>query len=130
MKRARNWFGCGLVWIAGCAPQGISGGTTGQIRTESSPLADVQITVYRVEGTDIHEAGFGISNPDGEFSLVRTGAAGPLWLEPGEYRFTLESVGPVFMKWSPEYATAARSPLQQQWGPADHNLDLVVPVPR
>jgi hypothetical protein len=62
--------------------------------------------------------------------LVREKAAGPLWLEPGEYSFTLESNGSVPFAWPAEYQDPSRTPLKRDWTTADRILELDVPEPR
>jgi hypothetical protein len=67
--------------------------------------------------------GFAVTSLDGSFELVLNGARGPLWLSPGEYRFTLESAGsPVQLPH--EFAGPDTTPLSVVWSADDGDLDL------
>jgi hypothetical protein len=79
-----------LVMASGCGDGSVTGGTTGILRIGGEVGTDVQTTVYTSDGAPL---GFGVTRADGSFKLVTNGATGPLWLEPGDYRFTVESVG-------------------------------------
>ncbi|MFN0054763.1 MAG: hypothetical protein ACKV0T_21535, partial [Planctomycetales bacterium] len=102
------------------------GGTTGILQSAGEPLGDVQVTVYRMEGGTPQLKGSAITRLDGTFELVTKGAQGPLWLSPGDYRFTLETAGsPV--EFPPEYAQAEMTPLVIQWSAKESELRLSVP---
>lgn len=88
----------GLVFLlgicVGCgAMKPVPGGTTGVVRTGADRLADIQVQVYAAASTEL--LGTGVSTVDGTFALREPGARGPLWLPAGDYRITVESVGPV-----------------------------------
>lgn len=62
---------------------------------------------------------------DGSFRLATDLDVEPLWLEPGDYRVTLESVGsPVAIP--AEYGDVDRTPLRIHWND-DEQLSLNVP---
>ncbi|TWT39358.1 hypothetical protein [Blastopirellula retiformator] len=102
-----------LLAMAGCGPTPVTGGATGRLTTGENPLAEMQVNVYRADGVDT-PIGFGTTAADGSFELVQPAAAGPLMLEPGKYRFTVESIGsPVMLP--KKYGSAASSPLEIDW---------------
>src|SRR5580765_446568 len=80
--------------LAGCGgTTPVVGGTKGVLQAGDELLGDIQITVHAKDGTAWKPLGFGVTAFDGSFELVTSGAKGPLWLSPGEYRCTLESAG-------------------------------------
>ena len=80
--------------LAGCGgATPVAGGTKGVLHAGDELLGDIQITVHAKDGTAWKPLGFGVTAFDGSFKLVTSGAKGPLWLSPGEYRCTLESAG-------------------------------------
>ena len=110
--------------LAGCGGvKPVTGGTQGTLKVGGQLLSDIQVTVHRVDGDTIESIGFGTTDNDGVFELVTNGAKGPLWLEEGEYRFTLESAGaPV--QFSPEYALPTKTPLRVSWAGSEQDLEL------
>jgi uncharacterized iron-regulated membrane protein len=139
----RDWLGLGgpaarvaasaaaLLWMAvlltGCGPTPITGGTPGTLRDAAQPLAEMQITIYRQEGSTWQPIGQAVTAADGKFELVTTSALGPLRLEAGDYRCTLESVGAP-ARIPAEYAQAGTTPLRPAWTADSRQLDLAVPV--
>lgn len=125
-----------LVLYAACVAIGcdgspaVSGGTEGVLRAGAVTLGEIQVTVHRMDGPTPRAVGFGVSGLDGRFNLIQNGAAGPLWLTPGEYRCTVESVGPDMLLFPPQYAKAESSPLKVVWSGTEQALDLDVPMPR
>lgn len=116
---------CLLLWIgvSGCGAHPISGGTPGILRGSDFALSDIQVTVHRLEQQKMSRIGFGVTVTEGEFELVTNEARGPLRLEPGEYRFTLESAGaPVLIP--AEYTQAETTPLRITWSKDDETIDL------
>lgn len=112
--------GCGGV-------KPVVGGTEGTLKVAHQLLSDIQVTVHQVEGGSTRPVGFGTTIADGTFKLVTNGARGPLWLNPGEYRFTLESAGaPV--EFPKEYTHADTTPLKLRWAGGDSDLELEVPT--
>lgn len=130
-----RWFPGGLLilvstLLTGCGgARHVAGGTTGMLHAGSVVLGDIHVTVHRVEGTTTDVVGMGVTQSSGHFELVQPGAKGPLHLTPGEYRVTVESVGPVPLRFPKEYALAEKTPLQVAWTAANSQLDLEVPLP-
>jgi hypothetical protein len=111
----------------GCGPQPISGGAKGLLRAGGQPLSEVQVTIHQAAGNDWRPIGFGVTSSDGTFELVTMNAEGALWLAPGEYRCTLESVGaPVQIP--REYATPETTPLAVDYVATDQSIDLAAPA--
>jgi hypothetical protein len=101
----------------------VAGGTRGMLRMGDELTSDIQVTVHQVDGGSTRPVGFGVTSLDGSFELVTNGAQGPLWLAPGEYRFTLESAGsPVRLPG--EFARPDTTPLAVEWSADDGDLDL------
>lgn len=118
-----------LLLLVGCGRSTlpVPGGTPGSLRSGSSPLSDVQVTVHQTEGTSFRPLGFGVSGSDGSFQLYTTGASGPLVLTPGDYVCTLESAGaPVQIPAA--FAQPATSPLKINWTATSDKLDLEMPA--
>ncbi len=130
-----RWISCGVLAVLttlliGCGgAQHVAGGTTGTLHAGSVLLGDIQVTVHRVTGATAEVIGLGITQASGHFELVLPGAKGPLHLTPGEYRITVESVGPVPLRFPKEYASAEKTPLLVKWTDDNTQLDLEVPPP-
>lgn len=127
-----NSFCCAVLLfamaLAGCdGVKPVTGGTKGTLRCGGELLGETQVNVYRLEGTSLQLAGFGVTNLDGSFELVTNGAKGALRLTPGEYRFTLESAGAPF-QFSHEYTQADSTPLKVSWSAGDVDLKLEIPA--
>lgn len=116
---------CGL--FAGCRPQPVPGGTEGVVRVGTTRLADIHVQVFPADGAA--PVGFGVSEPDGAFELRQPHAAGPLWLPAGEYRVTIESVGPTPLVFPAEYNRPETTPLVIHWTGEEQMLDLELPEP-
>ena len=113
-----------FAMIAGCSPGPITGGTSGVLRTDGNPLADVQITIYSTTNED-EPLGYGVTSGDGTFELVKRDSTGPLDLEPGPYVVVLESVGAP-TELPQEYLKRDSTPLKVDWT-NDKTLELNVP---
>lgn len=88
-------------------------------------MSDIQVTVHKVEGATSETVGFGVTGAEGAFQLMTNGAQGPLWLTPGEYRFTLESAGaPVPIP--KQYGQAASTSLKVTWPTSNEAIDLSI----
>lgn len=111
----------------GCGTKGVTGGTKGLLHTGSAMMSELQITVHLVEGSTTQPIGFGVTDSNGEFELVTNGAKGPLRLSPGEYRFTLESIGAPFVL-PKEFTHADTTPLKLSWSADDKTIDFELPV--
>lgn len=129
------WIRCGVlavltVLLSGCGgARHVAGGTTGTLQADNMLLGDIQVTVHRVAGAIVEVAGMGITQASGQFELVLPGAKGPLHLTPGEYRITVESVGPVSLRFPKEYRSVEKTPLVVTWTANNSQLDLEVPAP-
>lgn len=91
----------------------------------SNGLREVQLNVHRVG--EWRPIGFGVSREGGTFELYQPRARGPLHLTPGDYVFTLESVGPEPIQLPRETSDPQRTPLQKTWTSSDVALELVLP---
>jgi hypothetical protein len=117
--------------LAGCGqPQEIAGGTPGRVHVDGRPLGDVHVSVYAADAAAAAPLGYGISNEQGRFELRQQEPPAPLRLAPGDYRFTVESVGDVVFDWPPPLADPQRTPLRHDWSGEDQELDLALPEPR
>ena len=114
--------------LTGCsdAPALATGGTPGTLTFGDGVTSDINITVHRDSAGSFQPIGFGLTDVDGKFILYQTGAAGPLWLEPGDHVFTLESVGPS-IKFPKEYLSPQSTPLKLNWTAESKSADLSVP---
>ena len=112
--------------LAGCGPKPITGGTPGTLAFEGKPVSDIRVTVHRRHGGQSEPIGFAVTANDGTFALVTNEARGPLRLTPGDYCFTLESVGPP-VRIDKEYTKPDSTPLKVSWSAADTSLTLDVP---
>ncbi|MBL8810586.1 MAG: hypothetical protein JNM43_10450 [Planctomycetaceae bacterium] len=115
--------------LLGCdsGPAPAAGGTSGTLKFGDAVTSDIVITVHRANGASLEVVGFGTTQPDGSFVLYKPGAGEPLFLEPGSYSCTLESVGPP-LKLPKEYLEASRSPLKIEWTADLKSLDLTAPA--
>ncbi len=111
--------------LAGCGVRPITGGTKGVLRVDGKFVSDLQVTVHQLAGGSLHAVGFGVTANDGSFRLVKNNATGPLWLTPGDYRITVESVGAP-IRIANEYARADATPLKVSWSARDDRLNLDV----
>ena len=113
--------------LAGCGPRPVTGGTTGTLRAGGELLGEIQVNVHKLEGSTLKLIGFGVTREDGTFQLVQPGAAGNLWLNPGEYRFTVESVGAPYA-FPDEYTKPETTPLKTVWPSSGNVLALEIPA--
>ena len=113
--------------LSGCsdAPAPATGGTSGTLTFGDGVTSDINITVHRSSAGSFQPIGFGLTDVEGKFILYQTGAAGPLWLEPGDYVFTLESVGPS-IAFPKEYLNPQTTPLKLNWTADSKSADLAV----
>ncbi len=116
-----------LPMICGCGAKSVPGGTKGVLLVGGSPMSELQINVYAITNGMPQAIGFGVTAEDGSFLLYQTGASSGLWLTPGEYRFTLESVGaPTVIP--NEFTSAATTPWKVQWTGTEPTLNLDLPI--
>lgn len=101
--------------MSGCpAKRSTPGGTAGVLSLKSGqPLADIQLGVFAESGAD-ELLGTGVSGLDGSFALRDPQAQRPLWLEPGKYKLTLESVGTVPIRLPAAWGKPAKTPLRME----------------
>ncbi|MCA9130487.1 MAG: carboxypeptidase regulatory-like domain-containing protein [Planctomycetales bacterium] len=79
-----------LVVTTGCSQQGTAGGTRGRLTSDGVPLPQMQVTVFDAHSNSIAT---GFTQNNGQFELVSLDGAEPVLLSPGEYRWTLQTVG-------------------------------------
>ncbi|MDX1970339.1 MAG: hypothetical protein SFV23_24425 [Planctomycetaceae bacterium] len=116
-----------LPTICGCGAKSVPGGTKGILLVGGAPMSELQINVHATKDGTPQTIGFGVTAADGSFLLYQTGASSGLWLTPGEYRFTLESLGAptVIPK---EFTSAATTPWKVQWTGTEPTLNLELPA--
>lgn len=116
-----------VLLLSGCsdASAPARGGTPGTLTFGDGVTSDINITVHRNSAGSFQPIGFGLTDVEGKFILYKTGAAGPLWLEPGDYVFTLESVGPS-IEFPKEYLSPQSTPLMLNWTADSTSADLTV----
>ncbi len=104
------------VQMEGCGgPREIPGGTPGVIRIDGKGITDVQVSAYRrTQDQSFELVGIGISRRDGAFELRKPDTLEAVWLEAGEYRFTIESIGEVNLPWRPEFRNPEKTPLRHK----------------
>lgn len=129
-----HWTLC-LMMLAvlsgGCgAPGEIPGGTAGALYANGRPLPDVLVTVFPDTPSATEPLGIGITDREGRFVLRTREPVAPLTLDPGGYRFTVESMGAVYRNWPPEYADPSETPLKQTVSASNEGLEINVPEPQ
>lgn len=116
-----------LSAIAGCSgPKPVTGGTRGLLHVRNGAVTDIQVAVYRA-GSD-EPFGVGVSGGDGWFELRNRSATEAVLLQPGEYRVTFESVGPVALRIPAEYRRPETTPLNLTWSVEQQVLELELPA--
>jgi hypothetical protein len=131
--RARVW--CGLLLavlalFAGCGRvRPVTGGTPGVLQVPDQVASDLQLTLFREQAGSWQPIGFATTREGGRFELLLPGATGPLRLEPGVYRVTVESAGSELVL-PPEVGQVATTPLQIQWTGTEPSLQLALPLLR
>jgi hypothetical protein len=115
-------------FLGGCsgATSPAKGGTAGALMFGPEVTSDILVTVYQKNDTGFQSIGFGTTAVNGSFILYNTGATEPLWLEPGDYKFTLESIGPP-VRFPAPYTTPESSPLHVNWNSDMTSLVLQAP---
>lgn len=100
--------GCG----GGASPA--KGGTPGTLTFGSNVSSDIRVTIHRSVAGGFELLGFANTAADGTFVLYNSEATEPLWLETGDYAFTLESVGPP-VEFPEEFSRPESTPLKITW---------------
>lgn len=91
-------------------------------------LPEIKLDFHRIEGDKTETVGFAVTNSVGEFRLLKPGATGKLYLPDGEYRITIESIGPE-INLPVEYLDPKSTPLQISWKSSTPELKLDVSPP-
>jgi hypothetical protein len=112
--------GCG----GGASPA--KGGTPGKLTFGSAVSSDIKITIHRSAAGGFEELGFANTAVDGSFVLYNSGATEPLWLESGDYAFTLESIGPP-VEFPDEFTKPDSTPLKVTWTSDMTSISLDAP---
>ncbi len=113
--------------LSGCGSTAISrDGSSGSLLFGTQTLSDICVVVHRKQGSEFQSPGFGITDHTGSFNLVATGGQEALILEPGEYCFTLESLGPQIV-FPASYLKPETTPLKVNWSAEMTSLDLEAP---
>lgn len=114
--------------IVGCGERNVTGGTPGTLTIAGEKLPEIRLDFHRIEGDKIETVGFAVTNAAGEFRLLKPGATGKLYLPDGEYRITIESIGPE-INLPVEYLAPKLTPLQLSWKSSTPELKLDVSPP-
>ena len=117
---------CSVGLLAGCGTGGVSGGTPGVLKIEGQPVPEIQLKVYSGPVDSLEFRGFAVTQPDGHFGWLLPEARGPLWLPSGEYRVTVESIGPP-IKLPSTYRDAKLTPLVVHWDDSQPTWNLDIP---
>ena len=113
--------------LLGCSEPTVSkDGSTGTLKFGTQTLGDICVVVHKKEGSAFQQLGFGTTDGTGMFFLLKTGGQEALILEPGDYTFTLEPVGPQ-IAFPPVYLQPEKSPLKSTWTADMTSLDLNAP---
>ncbi len=73
------------------------------------PLPDIQVSIFG-ESHPNQILGIGVTGLDGRFVLRDPEAHRPLWLTPGKYRLTLESVGSIPLRMPESWGKPSKTP--------------------
>ena len=128
MRNAILLISACLLAMSGCEDSSakVAGGTPGSLVAGETPVPDFEVKVFEVGSSIL--LGVGTTGHDGKFQLVRPNGDGPLWLYPGEFAFTLESLGPAAPRLAVVYANATKTPLKVKWNAQVKSLDLKIPA--
>ncbi len=133
-----------LCMSLGCgrSHRSTAGGTPGQVVTASGhPLIDVLVRFHShseaqsAEKDDAQEAkmaeGIAMGSTDlgGNFRLTTPDAKSAVWLTPGRYRVTIESMGSVPYFWNESLNDPRQTPLFLDWNGQPEQIELQVPDP-
>lgn len=117
-----------LMLVSGCSEPaaGPGTGTMGSLRFGTETVSGICVVVHRRVGAEYQEVGYGTTLPSGTFGLVARGGTDALFLEPGDYVFTLEPLGPQ-IAFPAEYLTPEKTPLKTTWTADAELLNLEAP---
>lgn len=120
-----------LTLLLGCGPApSIPGGTSGLLHADGTPLKEVRVTLFAAKDDSTQSIAFAVTDAEGAFQLREEATLEGVWLEPGEYRVTLESAGEFRMIWPREYTSPQQTPLKVAWTAEQTQLELHVPTPK
>ncbi len=116
-----------LTFVVGCSdgPTPITGGTRGTLTSGSKPISQMQVNVFAGAAGESNPIGRGYVDAEGGFELVTADSSGPLQLESGAYRFTVESIG-AEVTIPPEYTRPSTTPLKVEYEP-EQTIALELP---
>lgn len=104
----------------------IEGGSPGFLWFGTERLNDICVVAHHSDGAAFKTVGFGTTDSAGHFRLLTPDGQSALHLEPGDYTFTLESVGPP-VQFPEEYLQPETTPLKVTWTAEMSSLDLAAP---
>ena len=116
-----------MTLVSGCGSDPLEQGTEATITVAGEPVVDVQVNVFAIQDGKPVEVGFAVSRAGGKLKFLQPRASGPLVLEPGDYRFTAETVGAALVI-PQEYRDPATTPLQVTL-PSAGGITLTLPEP-
>jgi hypothetical protein len=116
-----------VLCVSGCGTDQLEQGTEATVTVAGEPVVDVQVNVFAVKDGKPVEIGFAVSRAGGKLKFLQPQASGPLVLEPGDYRFTAETVGAALVI-PREYADPATTPLRVTL-PSPDGITLILPDP-
>jgi hypothetical protein len=112
-----------MIW--GCREHPVKEGTQGVLRFNEEPIANIRVTVNRVEPKGVKAVGYGVTETDGTFQLVTHAGRAGVKLTPGNYCCTLKSMG-ASVRIPNHYAEVNTTPLRVSWSDRDASLNLEV----
>jgi hypothetical protein len=114
-----------VTTLAGCGERPIKEGTQGVLRFNEEPVANIRVTVNRVDPKGIRAVGYGLTEADGTFRLVTHAGRAGVKLTPGNYCCTLKSMG-ASIRIPNHYAEVNTTPLKVSWSDRDTSMNLEV----
>jgi hypothetical protein len=112
-----------LASLPGCRERPVKEGTQGVLRFNNEPVANIRVSVNRVDPKGVKAVGYGVTEADGTFQLVTHGGRAGLKLAPGDYCCTLKSMG-ASVRIPNHYAEVNTTPLKLSWSDSDTSLNL------
>lgn len=110
----------------GCHRQAslLHGGTAGTIRLGGMARADLQINVFEDGEQSRRRVAYGVSDAQGDFSLIADDGLESAILPPGKYRLTIESVAAVPIPIPATCRDIQTTKLVQEWSASDKILAI------
>ncbi len=99
----------------------------GRVTVGGEAWPEVEVTIYRGEPDDALRLGFGVTAADGRVELLAEEATGPLWLVPGEYLVTAQSIGPP-LEIAADCGDVRKTPLRITVSEGESTFTLDVPI--